>query len=77
MHCICISAREPSENCASNRSFLKLFSGNESLGGGLTYRMNLMNKALNVMFTHCPHLEQHSFIPSYGKTLPKQYNSWL
>lgn len=37
--------------------------------GGLTPPMNLMNKPLNVMFLHCPHLQLHPFIPSYGRRL--------
>lgn len=36
---------------------------------GLTPPMNLMNKPLNVMFLHCPHLQLHPFIPSYGRWL--------
>lgn len=44
---------------------------NATFGRGLTPPMNLMNKPLNVMFLHCPHLQLHPFIPSYGKWLPR------
>lgn len=43
---------------------------NATFGSSLTPSMNLMNKPLNVMFLHCPHLQLHPFIPSYGKWLP-------
>lgn len=43
---------------------------NAIFGRGQTPTMNLTNKPLNVMFLHCPHLQLHPFIPSYGRWLP-------
>lgn len=49
----------PLQGCCEDATF----------GRGLTPPLNLMNKPLNVMFLHCPHLQLHPFIPSYGKWL--------
>lgn len=51
---------DPVQGCYENATF----------GRGMTPPMNLMNKPLNVMSLHCPHLQLHPFIPSYGKWLP-------